>query len=46
VACWSRASREITTVSLAGASLQRLKRLIPGTSWHTTRFVDQVRLLR
>ena len=37
VACWSRASREIAEVSMAGAPLQRLQRLIPDTSGHTTK---------
>jgi len=35
VACWSRTSREIAEVSMAGAPLQRLYGLISGTSGHT-----------
>src|SRR5262245_50630775 len=37
MAVWSRTSREITTVSVAGAPLQRLEQLIAGTSEHTTK---------
>jgi len=41
LACWSRTSREITQVSMASASLRRLRRLIPGTSGRTTTALRQ-----